>query len=298
MTSNIKDIRLAQFFFESFGGYDKVEELGKVESFLNFYKDPYQIVIITPWSQPIDFISEGYELGSPFYILDESLNLLKDTTIRDPKIHINGKCYTEEGSEIDCDLNLSNTKLEPEGFREVIEQTPHGDFFVVNFADKFYSFWVKKKIKSDRKEKMINIWTRNLEKLRADRTFSRLGIELQNSKPEDKLVIKVARADVYKNVISFSEMNNLEDVQTIELDYFETPTFLYPETSWWMTFSINNQPISPISKTGLGISYFKETASNLFLLQLKEDEILARFDNASRQKNNQIKGLISFESPS
>lgn len=303
MTSNLSDLKLVNFFFSYFGGKEEVKKLGKMKSFINFYKDPFQIVIISPWSSEIDFISEGYNLSEPFYIMDESLNILKETSIQDPILRINDKCYLRNGLEVGCNVELETTKTEPYEFREIIDQTAHGDFFIVHFADKFYAFWVNKKINPSRVEQMLNIWNKTYEARQANKNSSRIGIKLEKAKINDKLLISILRADINPNVYSYSELIKFEDIQQVEIDYFDVPTFLYPETSWWMGFSIiregwsEPQPLTPKSKTGLGVTYFEETSSNLFIVRIREKEILAKFGNASRQKKNQVKGLITFESP-
>ena len=281
MTTKLKNIELASTLLNNFGGEDKVKKLGKLKSFLKFYSDPFRIIIISPWSNPLNLYIFDYEKGDPIKILDEDFNLLSLTRLEDS---------TEENAE---------HEVEPSILRDIIFDSNHADFIIVNFKDVYLALWIKKELEEDRINRILTTWRDKEEENKKNKLKSRIGVELLKPKLDDNLVIKVAEVKTNPNIKPIEEMKEVKEVQ---IDYFQYPTFFYPESSWWMTFSLmrNDEefPLRPQSLSGLSSNYFKETSNYLFTLQIDQQEVLATYNNSLRRRKALIKGIITFESPS
>lgn len=291
MVAKLKDIQLANNLLENFGGEEKVKELGKLKSFIRFYTDPYRIIIISPWSNPLDLFLFGYERGDDIRILDEEFNILSLTRIKEPTFNIQNIVITRDEEEVNI--------VEPIALREAIYNTKHADFIIVNFKNVYLALWINKELSNVRINKILDNWRVIQKQKEEDKLKSRIGIELLKAKNNDRLIIKVASVILNPEIKPIEEM---KDVREVEFDYFEYPLFFYPDRSWWMTFTLERegieQSLRPKSLLGIGLSNFIETSEYLFSLQIDKQEVLANFNNSVRTRKIQIKGIISFESPS
>lgn len=300
ISNKITSDKLINRYIKEFGGIEEVRKLGKLKLLSEFTRPPYQLTLIKPWGKKLDLRAFGYELGEEIKVFNEKENQLLVTSIEPPSILINGEYYDKEGNILEEPIEDDVEDMEIPGLQEILNNTKHGDFLLVNFSDQFIILWLSKKLNSVEKEKILNRWRENFEEIKARRDDSRLGIKLQNYTFSQKLKVYILRK-TGNNIKTAEQLKQHQEVFVLNLEHFKDSTFLYPDNNWWLAFEIEEEGyssfLSVVDKQGRGMNNFRKVYRDLYAVELFKEDAFYDFPE-SRERKSQIKGTIFIDSTS